>query len=166
MPSCLLDTTATTTPPAPTTDPALTSDSTLQFKSLFRLPQLRRTLLLLLLWPVTALGYYGLALSMSDLGSSAFLSNALAALVEIPAILGLVLTMDLTGRRPLLTCRQHRNYSTVFRTPCLQPGADGRGLPGRGLHRPARPDSRRPLRQVLRCGKLRSSVGGGGAGRG
>ena len=30
---------------------------------------MKNTLLLLLLWPITALGYYGLALSMSSLGA-------------------------------------------------------------------------------------------------
>ena len=32
--------------------------------------QVKNTVLLLLLWPITALGYYGLALSMSSLGAT------------------------------------------------------------------------------------------------
>ena len=38
---------------------------------------MKNTLLLLLLWPITALGYYGLALSMSSLGAFIFLVHLL-----------------------------------------------------------------------------------------
>ena len=39
------------------------------------LAQVTNTLLLLFLWPITALGYYGLALSMSSLGNSCTLPS-------------------------------------------------------------------------------------------
>ena len=56
----------------------------------------------MVLWPITAIGYYGISLSMSSLGDNAFLNNALAALIEIPSYIILAALMDWTGRRPLL----------------------------------------------------------------
>lgn len=44
------------------------SSHRLGLRDLFKRPQLTNTVLLLCLWPITALGYYGLALSMSALG--------------------------------------------------------------------------------------------------
>ena len=41
---------------------------TMGLMDLFKKPQLTTTLLLLCLWPITTLGYYGLALSMSAFG--------------------------------------------------------------------------------------------------
>ena len=73
----------------------------LQYSSLYERPQLVLTASLLVLWPVTAIGYYGISLSMSSLGASAFLNNALAALIEIPSYVILTALMDVTGRRPL-----------------------------------------------------------------
>ena len=73
----------------------------LQYSALYESPQLLVTLSLLVLWPVTAIGYYGISLSMSSIGESAFLNNALAALIEIPSYVILTALMDLTGRRPL-----------------------------------------------------------------
>ena len=76
--------------------------SKLGFSSLFERPQVILTIALMLLWPITAMGYYGITLSMSDFGSNAFSSNAMAALLEIPAYFILVALMDKTGRKPLL----------------------------------------------------------------
>ena len=76
--------------------------SKLGFSSLFERPQVILTVTLLLLWPITAMGYYGITLSMSDIGNNAFTSNAMAALLEIPAYFILVALMDKTGRKPLL----------------------------------------------------------------
>ena len=72
-----------------------------QLSSLFRRPQVVLTVSLMVLWPVTAIGYYGISLSMSSLGDNAFLNNALAALIEIPSYIILTVLMDWTGRRPL-----------------------------------------------------------------
>ena len=72
-----------------------------QFSSLFQRPQVVLTASLLVLWPITAVGYYGISLSMSNLGDNAFLNNALAALMEIPSYIILTVLMDWTGRRPL-----------------------------------------------------------------
>ena len=76
--------------------------SNLGFSSLFERPQVILTVTLMLLWPITAMGYYGITLSMSDIGNNAFTSNAMAALLEIPAYFILVALMDKTGRKPLL----------------------------------------------------------------
>ena len=76
--------------------------SNLGFSSLFERPQVILTVTLMLLWPITAMGYYGITLSMSDIGKNAFTSNAMAALLEIPAYFILVALMDKTGRKPLL----------------------------------------------------------------
>ena len=73
-----------------------------QFSSLFQRPQVVLTASLLVLWPVTAIGYYGISLSMSSLGDNAFLNNALAALIEIPSYIFLVLVVDRLGRKPVL----------------------------------------------------------------
>ena len=72
-----------------------------QLSSLFQRPQVFLTASLMVLWPVTAVGYYGISLSMSSLGNNAFLNNALAALIEIPSYIILTVLMDWTGRRPL-----------------------------------------------------------------
>ena len=77
-------------------------NSKLGFSSLFERPQVILTVTLMLLWPITAMGYYGITLSMSDIGNNAFTSNAMAALLEIPAYFILVALMDKTGRKPLL----------------------------------------------------------------
>ena len=74
----------------------------LKYSSLFQRPQIMLTITLMLLWPITAMGYYGITLSMSGIGGNAFWSNALAALLEIPSYFLLVSLMDKTGRRPLL----------------------------------------------------------------
>ena len=74
----------------------------LRVSSLFRRPQVVLTVSLMVLWPITAIGYYGISLSMSSLGDNAFLNNALAALIEIPSYIILAALMDWTGRRPLL----------------------------------------------------------------
>ena len=74
----------------------------LGFTSLFVRPQVILTVTLMMLWPITAMGYYGITLSMSDIGNNAFTSNAMAALLEIPAYFILVALMDKTGRKPLL----------------------------------------------------------------
>ena len=79
-----------------------TKRSNLGFSSLFERPQVILTVTLMLLWPITAMGYYGITLSMSDIGNNAFTSNAMAALLEIPAYFILVALMDKTGRKPLL----------------------------------------------------------------
>ena len=76
--------------------------SNLGFSSLFERPQVILTVTLILLWPITAMGYYGITLSMSDIGNNAFTSNAMAAILEIPAYFILVALMDKTGRKPLL----------------------------------------------------------------
>ena len=76
--------------------------SNLGFSSLFERPQVILTVTLMLLWPITAMGYYGITLSMSDIGNNAFTSNAMAAILEIPAYFILVALMDKTGRKPLL----------------------------------------------------------------
>ena len=74
----------------------------LRVSSLFQRPQVVLTVSLMVLWPITAIGYYGISLSMSSLGDNAFLNNALAALIEIPSYIILAALMDWTGRRPLL----------------------------------------------------------------
>ena len=84
------------------------------FTDLFRKPQIFQTVLLMLLWPITAIGYYGIALSMSAIGDNAFLSNALAALIEIPSYFFLVLMMDVWGRRPLFTISMLLNALSCF----------------------------------------------------
>ena len=76
--------------------------SGLSFTTLFDKPQIVLTVSLMILWPVTAMGYYGISLSMSDIAGNAFWSNALSALMEIPSYILLVLLMDKIGRRPLL----------------------------------------------------------------
>ena len=86
----------------------------LGFTDLFCKPQLTQTILLMLLWPITAIGYYGIALSMSAIGNDAFLSNALAALIEIPSYFFLVLMMDVWGRRPLFTISMLFNALSCF----------------------------------------------------
>ena len=77
------------------------TEETLQFSDLFKRPQVVLMVSLMVLWPITAIGYYGISLSMSSLGDNAFLNNALAALIEIPSYVILTVLMDLTGRRPL-----------------------------------------------------------------
>ena len=74
----------------------------LKYRSLFERPQIVLTITLMILWPITAMGYYGITLSMSDLAGDAFWSNALSALMELPSYVFLVLLMDKTGRKPLL----------------------------------------------------------------
>jgi len=86
----------------------------LGFKDLFHRPQVTQTLLLMFLWPITAIGYYGIALSMSAIGNNAFVSNALAALIELPAYPALVLMMDVWGRRPLFTLSLLFNALSCF----------------------------------------------------
>lgn len=74
----------------------------LKFSSLFDRPQMILMVTLMTLWPITAMGYYGITLSMSGIGGNAYWSNALSALLEIPSYFILVATMDIVGRRPLL----------------------------------------------------------------
>ena len=77
-------------------------NESLKYRSLFERPQIVLTITLMILWPITAMGYYGITLSMSDLAGDAFWSNALSALMELPSYVFLVLLMDKTGRKPLL----------------------------------------------------------------
>ena len=86
----------------------------LRYSSIFEKPQVILTVTLMLLWPITAMGYYGITLSMSNIGSDAFTSNALAALVEVPAYFILVALMDKTGRRPLLVFSLLLTSATCF----------------------------------------------------
>ena len=58
---------------------------------------------MLIVWPVVALGYYGVALSMSSIGGDVFTSNLLSALVEIVANIATLLLVDVWGRKPLLS---------------------------------------------------------------
>ena len=51
---------------------------------------------------------------MSAIGNDAFLSNALAALIEIPSYFFLVLMMDVWGRRPLFTISMLFNALSCF----------------------------------------------------
>ena len=92
----------------------ISKPDTIGFTNLFHRPQLFQTILLILLWPITAIGYYGIALSMSAIGDNAFLSNALAALIEIPSYFFLVLMMDVWGRRPLFTLSMLLNALSCF----------------------------------------------------
>lgn len=74
----------------------------LKYSSLFERPQIILTITMMTLWPITAMGYYGISLSMSGIGVNAYWSNALSALLEIPSYFILTALMDRTGRRPLL----------------------------------------------------------------
>jgi len=75
--------------------------NTLGFKDLFRTKDVRLiSIVMLTCWPITSLGYYGLGLSMTQLGGNIFVSFILGALVEIPGYFLCTFTIDIMGRKP------------------------------------------------------------------
>jgi len=54
-------------------------------------------------WPIVTLVYYGITFSMASLNDNLFLSFILSSLVEVPAIMGVALLMDVWGRRSLFS---------------------------------------------------------------
>ncbi|ETN69509.1 transporter, major facilitator family protein [Necator americanus] len=67
---------------------------------LFKTPILRkRALVAFFLWPCVSMVYYGMALKPNVLGGDMYLNFIFAALVEIPALIIVCLTIDRIGRR-------------------------------------------------------------------
>ncbi|EPB80449.1 transporter, major facilitator family protein [Ancylostoma ceylanicum] len=67
---------------------------------LFKTPILRkRALVTFFLWPCVSMVYYGMALKPNILGGDMYLNFIFAALVEIPALVLVYLTIDRIGRR-------------------------------------------------------------------
>lgn len=62
---------------------------------------LRITLIMFVNWIVVTLGYYGISMSATGLGSDVFVSFILTALVEIPSYIFCVFVMDHWGRKPI-----------------------------------------------------------------
>jgi len=58
------------------------------------------TIIMFFCWPIITMGYYGLGMSMTKLGSNIFVTFILGALVEIPGYLGCMLLIDVWGRKP------------------------------------------------------------------
>jgi len=58
------------------------------------------TIVMLFNWPIVTLGYFGLGLSMAELGDNIFVSFILGALVEVPGYLLCTLLIDVWGRKP------------------------------------------------------------------
>jgi len=58
------------------------------------------TIVMFFCWPIITMGYYGLGLSMTKLGSNIFVTFILGAVVEIPGYLGCMLLIDVWGRKP------------------------------------------------------------------
>ena len=89
------------------------------FFSYFGNHQVKNTVLLLLLWPITALGYYGLALSMSSLGAT-FISTA--HYLKVQYACNAVSHIEITFEARMLSCptpwvpslRSHHTSSSFF----------------------------------------------------
>lgn len=71
---------------------------------LFRTPKMRKiTILLLMIWFVIYLVYYGLVLNVSNIGGDIYLNSVIGGLVEIPAdIISLVFLLKMGRRWPFL----------------------------------------------------------------
>ena len=54
-------------------------------------------------WYKYFIGWYGISMASSKLGTNAYVSTASAALTEIPAYIFVILLMDHWGRKPLLS---------------------------------------------------------------
>jgi len=73
----------------------------LGFKDLFRTSEVRTiTIVMLIVNPIISLGYYGLGLSMTQLGGDIFVSFIVGAAVEIPGYMLCMLVIDVWGRKP------------------------------------------------------------------
>ncbi|XP_072014760.1 organic cation transporter protein-like [Amphiura filiformis] len=67
---------------------------------LFRYPYLRlKTIVLLIIWFITNLVYYGLSLSTGDLGVDFYVSVFVSGAVEVPAYLYVTFALDWFGRK-------------------------------------------------------------------
>jgi len=77
-------------------------------KDIFRLSQIRITLVMFVCWPVVTLLYYGLSLSADKIKmtDNFYLSFILVCLVEIPPYLILPFVIDMWGRKPLFAVTQ------------------------------------------------------------
>ncbi|KHJ77144.1 solute carrier family 22 member 3 domain protein [Oesophagostomum dentatum] len=72
---------------------------------LMKTPVLRkRALVTFFLWPCVAMVYYGMALKPNVLGGDMYVNFVFAALVEIPALTLVYLTIDRIGRRLVTSC--------------------------------------------------------------
>jgi OCT family organic cation transporter-like MFS transporter 4/5 len=58
-----------------------------------------RAVYIAFIWFVNSFVYYGLSLNSSDLVGSPFVNSFLTGIVEVPAYIILILTLDMTGRR-------------------------------------------------------------------
>jgi len=58
------------------------------------------TVVMFFCWPILTMGYFGLGLSMTQLGGNIFVSFILGAVVEIPGYLLCMLLIDVWGRKP------------------------------------------------------------------
>lgn len=74
------------------------------FTDLFKTPELRkRTLVAFYLWPVVSMVYYGMAMKTNVLGGDLYINFIFGAVIEIPALFLVYLTIDRFGRRILLS---------------------------------------------------------------
>jgi len=62
------------------------------------------TIVMFFNWPIITMGYFGLGLSMTQLGGNVFVDFILGALVEIPGYLLCALLIDVWGRKPFFVC--------------------------------------------------------------
>ncbi|CAJ0587679.1 unnamed protein product, partial [Mesorhabditis spiculigera] len=86
-----------------TTERSAATERQYSSADLFRTPQmLKRTLTVLYLWPVVSMTYYGLGIKPDVLGGDLHVSFILGALIELPALFIVYLTVDKIGRRPVL----------------------------------------------------------------
>ncbi len=97
----------------------------LGFKSLWATRAItRNTLIMIFDWIVVTLGYYGISMSMGNLGTDVFVNMILVSLIEIPSLVACWLLMDKIGRKPLLV------YAlAITGIPCIAAGftPDGAG---------------------------------------
>lgn len=85
------------------------------------------TLVMFFCWPVVALVYFGLSMSMANLNGDLFTSFILSSLVEIPSYLFLVVMMDIWGRKPLFTFTLLLSgFSCIIAGTALSEGSAGR----------------------------------------
>ncbi|XP_033124960.1 organic cation transporter protein-like [Anneissia japonica] len=78
--------------------------STFKFVNILRLKNIRkRFLMIAFIWFVSTLVYFGISLSVVNLGANEYAANALAGFVEIPAVFLAWISIERWGRRIILS---------------------------------------------------------------
>ena len=71
-------------------------------KDAFIHPVMRPVIMIMALnWMVVTLGYFGISMIAVNLGSNAYISSILTALIEIPSYIFCIICMDKLGRKPI-----------------------------------------------------------------